>query len=85
MARALTSAAGSCRRAVLLALWSLAAGLLALFPMIGLALERAPLRAYLVVLTGPVFIVWRTWLAVVSRFGRRSVEWVRTPRREGDR
>jgi cellulose synthase/poly-beta-1,6-N-acetylglucosamine synthase-like glycosyltransferase len=54
---------------------------LVLYPFLGLALERAPLRAYLVILTGPAFILWRTWLALVARFGKESTTWVRTPRR----
>jgi len=65
----------------LLLLWLLIIGALVLYPFLGLALERAPLRAYLVILTGPAFILWRTWLAIVARFGRRPVTWVRTPRR----
>jgi hypothetical protein len=48
------------------------------YPLIGLALERAPLKAYLAILAGPFFIVWRTWLALTARFGRRPVVWIRT-------
>lgn len=55
--------------------------LLTAYPLWGLALERAPFKAYLVMLSGPVFILWRTWLAATSRFGRRQVKWVRTPRK----
>jgi hypothetical protein len=55
-------------------------GALILYPLLGLALERAPLRAYLAILSGPAFIVWRTWLALAAR-SRREVTWVRTPRR----
>lgn len=61
--------------------WSCLLVLLALYPLLGLALEHAPLRAYLIILSGPLFILWRTWLALVSRFGRRSIEWMRTPRK----
>jgi len=61
--------------------WSLTLALLGIYPLLGLALERAPLKAYLVMLSGPLFILWRTWLAVTSRFGRGRIEWVRTPRR----
>ena len=65
----------------LLWLWVTVLLALLIYPLLGLALERAPLRAYLVLLTGPAFIVWRTWLALVSRPGRRTISWVRTPRR----
>jgi len=54
---------------------------LLLYPLFGLALERAPARAYIAILSGPFFILWRTWLAANARFGQRSVTWVRTPRR----
>ncbi len=62
----------------LLAGWlGLVAGLF-VYPLFGLALEAAPLRAYLAILSGPFFIVWRTWLAATARFGRRQVPWIRT-------
>lgn len=48
------------------------------YPLFGLALERAPLRAYLAILSGPIFILWRSWLACRSRFTRRRVVWIRT-------
>ena len=64
-----------------LAGWTAVTTALAAYPLIGLALERAPARAYIVMLTGPLFVVWRTWLAVTSRFGGRQVVWVRTARR----
>ena len=54
--------------------------LLFLYPLISLAFERAPLRAYLVILTGPLFILWRTWLSISARFFQRGLGWVRTPR-----
>lgn len=62
----------------LVLLWAAAVGILFAYPLFGLALERAPLRAYVVIMTGPVFILWRTWLALVSRFGSKGVTWVRT-------
>jgi 1,2-diacylglycerol 3-beta-glucosyltransferase len=52
--------------------------LLFVYPLFGLVLERAPLKAYLVIFTGPVFIIWRTWLAATSRFTKKKVTWVRT-------
>jgi 1,2-diacylglycerol 3-beta-glucosyltransferase len=48
------------------------------YPLFGLALERAPAKAYVVILTGPLFIVWRTYLAIKSRYFRRQDVWVRT-------
>ncbi|HET9905375.1 MAG TPA: glycosyltransferase family 2 protein [Anaerolineales bacterium] len=48
------------------------------YPLFGLALERAPARAYFVILTGPLFILWRTALAITSRYSRRPAIWVRT-------
>lgn len=53
------------------------------YPLLGLALDRAPLKAYLVILTGPVYILWRTVLAIKSRYGRKQVVWVRTPHGKG--
>jgi hypothetical protein len=48
------------------------------YPLLGLALEHAPWKAYAVILTGPVFVMWRTAVAINSRFARRPVVWVRT-------
>lgn len=55
--------------------------LLIIYPLVGLALDRAPLKAYVAIFTGPMFILWRTWLALTTRWGRRQVHWVRTPRK----
>jgi cellulose synthase/poly-beta-1,6-N-acetylglucosamine synthase-like glycosyltransferase len=63
---------------ILLACWGLLVSLMFVYPLLGLALERAPLRAYLAILSGPVFILWRTGLAITTRFGRKSTTWVRT-------
>jgi cellulose synthase/poly-beta-1,6-N-acetylglucosamine synthase-like glycosyltransferase len=51
---------------------------LLIYPLVGLALERAPFKAYIAILLGPYFILWRTWLALISRFGRKQVTWIRT-------
>jgi cellulose synthase/poly-beta-1,6-N-acetylglucosamine synthase-like glycosyltransferase len=67
--------------AALFGLWSLAALVLFVYPLLGLALERAPLRAYLVIMTGPIFIAWRTWLSLTVRYRDSKVVWLRTPRR----
>lgn len=66
---------------VLIYLWAGVAGLLIVYPLLGLALERAPRKAYLAILSGPVFILWRTWLSLLARFGREPGMWVRTSRR----
>lgn len=62
----------------LIEVWVLILAYLFVYPLIGLALERAPLKAYLVMLSGPIFIVWRTGLAFRSRYGRKHVTWKRT-------
>jgi cellulose synthase/poly-beta-1,6-N-acetylglucosamine synthase-like glycosyltransferase len=58
--------------------WAILAGLLFVYPLFGLLLERAPLKAYLVILSGPLFILWRTWLAFRARFLEKRVTWIRT-------
>jgi cellulose synthase/poly-beta-1,6-N-acetylglucosamine synthase-like glycosyltransferase len=62
----------------LIGAWVALVGALFVYPLIGLALEHAPPKAYLAILAGPLFIVWRTWLALTARFGRRPVVWIRT-------
>jgi hypothetical protein len=57
---------------------------LLIYPLFGLALEGAPLRAYIAILLGPYFILWRSWLAVISRFGVKQVTWIRTEHGELD-
>jgi cellulose synthase/poly-beta-1,6-N-acetylglucosamine synthase-like glycosyltransferase len=65
-----------------LGFWIWSAWLLALimYPVLALALERAPLKAYVAVASGPLFVAWRSWLAATSRL-QRQVTWVRTPRK----
>jgi 1,2-diacylglycerol 3-beta-glucosyltransferase len=58
--------------------WAVIVSALFVYPLIGLALEKAPLRAYLAILSGPFFIVWRTWLALVARLDSKPVNWIRT-------
>jgi cellulose synthase/poly-beta-1,6-N-acetylglucosamine synthase-like glycosyltransferase len=62
----------------LLSVWGAVAITLLLYPLVGLALERAPGRAYIAILLGPYFILWRTYLALLSRFGKKPVTWIRT-------
>jgi len=63
----------------LIGVWLAVVGVFFLYPFMGLVLERAPGRAYLAILLGPAFIIWRTWLALVARYRRESVKWIRTP------
>ena len=58
--------------------WAVVTGVLFVYPLIGLVLEHAPLKAYLAILSGPFFILWRTWLALTARFGSKPVIWIRT-------
>ena len=58
--------------------WGTVVGLLFAYPFFGLALEKAPLKAYLAIVSGPAFVFWRTWLALAVRFGCRPVPWIRT-------
>ncbi|MCL4396525.1 MAG: glycosyltransferase family 2 protein [Chloroflexi bacterium] len=65
----------------LLYAWAAVVIALAAYPMIGLFVERAPARAYVAMLIGPMFILWRTALSVRARLSKRVV-WVRTARRD---
>ena len=58
--------------------WFVCVALLLVYPFFGLMLERAPAKAYLVTLTRPVFILWRSWLAFKSRYLVEPVSWIRT-------
>lgn len=64
--------------------WAAMVVMLMIYPLVGLAMERAPARAYIAILSGPYFILWRTWLALISRFGRKQVTWIRTEHGEVD-
>ena len=68
----------------LIGAWAAIVMTLLIYPLFGLALERAPVRAYIAILLGPYFIFWRTWLALISRFGRKKVTWIRTKHGELD-
>jgi len=67
----------------LLTAWIGLVGGLFIYPFGGLLLERAPLKAYLAILTGPFFILWRTLLALQARLSRKPVEWIRTAHGQG--
>ena len=64
--------------------WAAVAVTLLIYPLIGLILERAPVRAYIAILLGPYFILWRTWLALTSRFREKHITWIRTEHSELD-
>lgn len=61
-------------------LWGVTLLLAVVYPLIALFLDRAPPIAYLVILTGPVYILWRTVVAITTRYIRGETEWIRTPR-----
>jgi cellulose synthase/poly-beta-1,6-N-acetylglucosamine synthase-like glycosyltransferase len=65
--------------------WLIFTVLLYLYPLLGLVLERAPLRAYGAILTGPVFMIWRSGLALQARLSRRPVTWIRTAHGGGEK
>ncbi len=62
--------------------WGGLVGALFIYPYVGLALERAPLRAYAAVSLGPLYVVLRSWMALSARYSRQTVAWVRTPHGE---
>jgi cellulose synthase/poly-beta-1,6-N-acetylglucosamine synthase-like glycosyltransferase len=62
----------------LLTVWAVLVALLTFYPFFGLVLERVPLKAYIAVMMGPFFILWRTWLALTVRLRKKPVVWVRT-------
>ncbi len=64
--------------------WLLWAILLFVYPLLGLALERAPAKAYLAILPGPFFILWRSWLAIRTRFTNTPLRWIRTAHGQGN-
>jgi len=50
-----------------------------LYPFLGLALEKAPLQSYLVTVSGPFYILWRSWLLIRTKLLGSKINWVRTP------
>jgi glycosyltransferase involved in cell wall biosynthesis len=53
-----------------------------LYPVLGLCIDRAPAWAYRALLLGPVYLIWRLWIAVLVRLRGDRISWVRTQRRE---
>jgi cellulose synthase/poly-beta-1,6-N-acetylglucosamine synthase-like glycosyltransferase len=62
----------------LLRAWAALLALLFLYPFAGLAIARAPFRAYIAICLGPLFIGWRTAIAIAAR-RRTSGVWTQTP------
>lgn len=58
--------------------WGFLIFLLIFYPVWGLMLEKAPIRAYWMIFTGPIFILWRTLLALRTRLGWGPKIWVHT-------
>jgi cellulose synthase/poly-beta-1,6-N-acetylglucosamine synthase-like glycosyltransferase len=52
-----------------------------LYPLVGLALEKAPVWAYMVILSGPLFMLWRSWIKVKAGLSSGKITWVRTKHR----
>jgi cellulose synthase/poly-beta-1,6-N-acetylglucosamine synthase-like glycosyltransferase len=63
---------------ILMYLWLFIAVLWLVYPLFGLALEKAPGNAYLAILTGPFFILWRTGLNIRARLFPNKIKWIRT-------
>jgi len=65
-------------------LWSsvLLASATAAYPFLGLLLEHAKPSAFLVLVFGPAYAVWRVWVGLLSRLQGDRVTWVRTQRVE---
>ena len=62
------------------ALWGVAVIAWLIYPLLGLALEKAPSWAYLSLFTGPLYIGWRTWIYLRARLAAPgSIQWNRTP------
>jgi cellulose synthase/poly-beta-1,6-N-acetylglucosamine synthase-like glycosyltransferase len=62
----------------LLSGWVAVSVVLFLYPLWGLALEQAPFKAFLVILSGPFYVAWRTWLAIYIRYTDKPIIWRRT-------
>jgi 1,2-diacylglycerol 3-beta-glucosyltransferase len=58
--------------------WCGLTAFLFLYPFLGLLLEKAPLRAFLILITGPAFIIWRSFLSIKSSFDANRDVWIRT-------
>lgn len=59
--------------------WLVTALLWFIYPFIGLLLEKAPAWSYLSILTGPVFMGWRSWINIRAKLSTGFDQWIRTP------
>jgi cellulose synthase/poly-beta-1,6-N-acetylglucosamine synthase-like glycosyltransferase len=62
-------------------LWTCLIFSLIIYPLFGLALERAPGWAYVAISFGLIFIVWRTFLNIRARLLPNGITWKRTEHR----
>ena len=63
----------------LLAIWAGLTFFCFAYPFFGLFLEKAPVWAYPAILSGPFFILWRSYLRVRMILSVKKMLWVRTP------
>lgn len=54
----------------------------ALYPVLGLIIDRAPAWAFRALLMGPAYLVWRLWISILVYLRGDQIVWVRTRRRE---
>ncbi len=66
----------------IITIWAVILVILFIYPIFGLKLANAPSKAYIAILLGPFFILWRTWLALTVRYSNREILWDRTPHGE---
>lgn len=52
------------------------------FPVVGLIIDRAPLRLFLAMVYGPFYVLWRIWIGVTAVLRGKGIQWVRTRRAE---
>jgi cellulose synthase/poly-beta-1,6-N-acetylglucosamine synthase-like glycosyltransferase len=64
---------------VLVYAWGSLALLCFIYPLLGLAIIKAPSWSYVAILSGPFFMIWRTWIHIVARIAPHSKTWIRTP------
>jgi cellulose synthase/poly-beta-1,6-N-acetylglucosamine synthase-like glycosyltransferase len=53
-----------------------------LLPVIALLLDRAPLKLFVTLFYGPLYLTWRLWVRLLTVLRGQRVQWVRTPRQE---
>lgn len=53
-----------------------------IFPFIGLVIDRAPIKTFLVLGYAPIYLAWRLWISFISRIHKQPIIWIKTPRQE---